>query len=148
MLRQVVSHVRAIPVLVALVYTLCTKSLEMFQTMEMCVEVLNLCAIYGGLSGFGTVLMCCCGYKLPQQQHSQHIRQTVPMLGVVRQKNMVISPAEPGTKNDCAGEGQQQFTRPTAESCFPEEYIGLCVKMMPSSRMHWAFLPRPRLCFV
>jgi hypothetical protein len=31
---------------------------------------------------------------------------------VVRQKNMVMSPVWPRTKNDCAGEGQQQFTRP------------------------------------
>jgi hypothetical protein len=31
---------------------------------------------------------------------------------VVRQKNTVISPARLGTKDDCAGEGQQQFTRP------------------------------------
>jgi hypothetical protein len=29
---------------------------------------------------------------------------------VVRQKNMVISPMGPGTKNDCAGKSQQQFT--------------------------------------
>jgi hypothetical protein len=28
------------------------------------------------------------------------------------EKNVVTSPAEPGTKNDCAGEGQRQFTRP------------------------------------
>jgi hypothetical protein len=31
---------------------------------------------------------------------------------VVRQKNMVICPAELGTKKYCAGEGQQQFTPP------------------------------------
>jgi hypothetical protein len=29
----------------------------------------------------------------------------------VRQKNVVMGPAEPGTKDDCVGEGQQQFTR-------------------------------------
>jgi hypothetical protein len=28
-------------------------------------------------------------------------------------KNMVMGLAGPGTKNDCAGEGQQQSTRPT-----------------------------------
>lgn len=27
------------------------------------------------------------------------------------QKNMVMSPVGPGTKNGCAGEGQQQFSR-------------------------------------
>jgi hypothetical protein len=30
---------------------------------------------------------------------------------VVRQKNTAKSPVEAGTKNNCAGEGQQQFTR-------------------------------------
>jgi hypothetical protein len=29
---------------------------------------------------------------------------------------MVKSPAGLGTKNDCAGEGQNQFTRPTVQS--------------------------------
>jgi hypothetical protein len=29
---------------------------------------------------------------------------------------MVMSPAGPGTKNDCAGEGQQQFTRTEARA--------------------------------
>jgi hypothetical protein len=29
---------------------------------------------------------------------------------VMRQKNMVMIPVGPGTKIDCAGEGQQQFT--------------------------------------
>lgn len=29
---------------------------------------------------------------------------------VRRQKNMVVGPTGPGTKNDCALEGQQQFT--------------------------------------
>jgi hypothetical protein len=28
---------------------------------------------------------------------------------VMRQKNMVVSPAGLGAKNDCVGEGQQQF---------------------------------------
>jgi hypothetical protein len=32
---------------------------------------------------------------------------------VVRQKNMVISSAGLETKNDCAGENQQQFNRQT-----------------------------------
>jgi hypothetical protein len=42
---------------------------------------------------------------------------TIPR--VVRQKNMVMSPIGPGTKNDCAGDGQQQFTRSdqTEELC-------------------------------
>jgi hypothetical protein len=31
----------------------------------------------------------------------------------MRQKSIVMSPAEPETKKDCADEGQQQFTRPT-----------------------------------
>jgi hypothetical protein len=30
----------------------------------------------------------------------------------MRQKNMVTGPLGPGTKNDCVGEGQQQFTQP------------------------------------
>jgi hypothetical protein len=30
----------------------------------------------------------------------------------MRQKNMAIGPAGPKTKNDCAGEDQQQITRP------------------------------------
>jgi hypothetical protein len=32
---------------------------------------------------------------------------------VVRQKDMVMSPAGPGTRNDCAGEDQHKFIRPT-----------------------------------
>jgi hypothetical protein len=32
---------------------------------------------------------------------------------VVREKNTVMSPAGLGTKNDCAGEDHQGFTRPT-----------------------------------
>jgi hypothetical protein len=34
---------------------------------------------------------------------------------VVRQKNMLICPAGPETKNDCAGEDQRKITRP--EEC-------------------------------
>jgi hypothetical protein len=34
---------------------------------------------------------------------------------VVREKNIVMGPAGPGTKNDCAGEAQQQFTRTDLE---------------------------------
>jgi hypothetical protein len=30
----------------------------------------------------------------------------------MRRKNMVMGPAWPETKNDCADEGQQQITRP------------------------------------
>jgi hypothetical protein len=30
---------------------------------------------------------------------------------VVREKNIVVSPAGPGTKNGCAGERRQKFTR-------------------------------------
>lgn len=33
----------------------------------------------------------------------------------VRQKNMAMSPAGPGIENDCAGEGQLQFTRPNQQ---------------------------------
>jgi hypothetical protein len=32
---------------------------------------------------------------------------------VVRQSNVGMSPGGPGSKNDYAGEGQQQLTRPT-----------------------------------
>jgi hypothetical protein len=35
---------------------------------------------------------------------------TIP--AVVKQKNIIRSPAGPGNRNDCAGEDQQQFTRP------------------------------------
>jgi hypothetical protein len=35
---------------------------------------------------------------------------TTPSLS--RQKNMVMGPSEPETKNNCAGEGQQQIARP------------------------------------
>jgi hypothetical protein len=32
---------------------------------------------------------------------------------VVRQKNVAMSPMTPGTKNNCAGEDQQQFPQTT-----------------------------------
>jgi hypothetical protein len=32
----------------------------------------------------------------------------------MRQKNMLVSPAGPGTKNDCAGKEQHQFTHTKA----------------------------------
>jgi hypothetical protein len=35
-------------------------------------------------------------------------------------RNMEMGPAGPGTKNDCAGEGQQQITRPT-ETCMTND---------------------------
>jgi hypothetical protein len=31
---------------------------------------------------------------------------------IVKQKNMVVGPVGLGTKNCCAGEGQQHFTQP------------------------------------
>jgi hypothetical protein len=39
--------------------------------------------------------------------------ETIEVLRAASQKNMVMSPAEPGTNMDCADEAQQQFTRPT-----------------------------------
>jgi hypothetical protein len=39
-----------------------------------------------------------------------HIKEHI---NVVRQRNMVMSPTGSGTRNDCAGESQQQFTRLT-----------------------------------
>jgi hypothetical protein len=38
------------------------------------------------------------------------LRSSCMIPGVMRQKNMVMSPVGSGTKTDCAGEGQQQFT--------------------------------------
>jgi hypothetical protein len=38
--------------------------------------------------------------------------RSASQLRVVKQKNMVMCPAEPGTNNDCADEDQQQITRP------------------------------------
>jgi hypothetical protein len=35
-----------------------------------------------------------------------------PKSEVVKRVNMVMSPVGPGTKNDCAGSVQQQFSRP------------------------------------
>jgi hypothetical protein len=46
-------------------------------------------------------------------QHAAFLAGQSPK--VLRQKNMVVSPAGPATKNDHAGEDQQQFTRPTQE---------------------------------
>jgi hypothetical protein len=40
---QVSYIVVCFPGLVVLVYTLCTKSLEMFQVVEMCLRVVTLC---------------------------------------------------------------------------------------------------------
>jgi hypothetical protein len=37
----------------------------------------------------------------------------------VREKNMFMNLAEPGTKNECAGEAQQKFTR-TRNSIKPQ----------------------------
>jgi hypothetical protein len=39
--------------------------------------------------------------------------RAVAWLWVVIQKNMVMSPMGPRTKNGCAGNGQQQFTQPS-----------------------------------
>jgi hypothetical protein len=49
---------------------------------------------------------------LTNQQDSQESHDS----GVVRQQNMVISPMGSGTENDCAGEGQQQFTQSTDQT--------------------------------
>jgi hypothetical protein len=40
-------------------------------------------------------------------------RHSYDSSGATRQKNMVMVPAEPGMRNDCAGEGLQQFIRQT-----------------------------------
>jgi hypothetical protein len=45
---------------------------------------------------------------LPMHPHRQSCRTP----RVVRLSNMVMTPAGLGTKNDCASEDQQQFTRP------------------------------------
>jgi hypothetical protein len=50
--------------------------------------------------------------KVNAVQHSISSR-----VRVVRQKNMVMGPAGPEPKNDCAGKGQQQFTRQTFRTC-------------------------------
>lgn len=48
-------------------------------------------------------------HREDQQDHNSQVDScTIPT--VMRQKNMVMSTAGPGTKNDCAGEDQQQFT--------------------------------------
>jgi hypothetical protein len=42
--------------------------------------------------------------------------------GVVTQRNMVMGPSGPGTKNGCAGEYQHQYTRPN------DWPVNLCTK--------------------
>jgi hypothetical protein len=51
-------------------------------------------------------------YNMTVQPTRPH-RSTCATPRIVRQKNMSVSPAELGTINECAGEGQKQFTRPT-----------------------------------
>jgi hypothetical protein len=41
----------------------------------------------------------------------------------MRKENMVLSPAGIGTKNDCAGEDQQQFTLQTDREGDGTEYM-------------------------
>jgi hypothetical protein len=50
----------------------------------------------------------------------------------MRQKNMVMSPAGRGTKNDCAGNGQQQFTQPTGQS--GQQQSTVVVRLLLSSK--------------
>jgi hypothetical protein len=49
---------------------------------------------------------------LQDQQKFTQLTRTVKVR-VVRQKNTVTGPTGPITKNNCAGEVQQQFTHPT-----------------------------------
>jgi hypothetical protein len=51
------------------------------------------------------------------------------VVAISRQKNTVVIPAGFGTKNGCADEDPQKFTQTIAGGCFPEEYIGLYVKL-------------------
>jgi hypothetical protein len=39
-------------------------------------------------------------------------KESQDAIRVLRQKNIVMDLAKPGAKNECAGEGQQLFTRP------------------------------------
>jgi hypothetical protein len=52
--------------------------------------------------------------NLPSSQSSQLTRLKASR--AVRQSNMVMSPMGLGTKNRCAGEGQQQFSSQSVES--------------------------------
>jgi hypothetical protein len=47
------------------------------------------------------------------------VRQSCETLRIVRQWIMVMRPAGLGIKNDCAGEAQQQLTRPTDRPTVP-----------------------------
>jgi hypothetical protein len=49
-------------------------------------------------------------YELNFIYYLEYIKSVKTTPRVVRQKNMVMSPAGRGTKNDRAGEAQQQFT--------------------------------------
>lgn len=57
-------------------------------------------------SALSAVLDCCMTFPWGTAQRSCTISR------IVRQKNMVVSPPRPGTKNQCVGEGHQQFTEP------------------------------------
>jgi hypothetical protein len=59
-------------------------------------------------------------------------------IGVVRQKNMVMSPTRPETKNDCAGEDQQQFNRPNgSQLMFLRNISPSECKSNPSKKRAW-----------
>jgi hypothetical protein len=45
----------------------------------------------------------------------------------MRQKNMAMCPAEPGTKNDCAGEDQLKFTRPKIQASSQQIFSHLVI---------------------
>jgi hypothetical protein len=60
----------------------------------------------------------------------------------MKQKYMVMGPARPGTKYDCAGEGQQQLARPEQEPLSTVvlkrlSMIGVSYRAMSEERANW-----------
>jgi hypothetical protein len=51
-----------------------------------------------------------------QQQFTQLTDRPIRVSRVMTQKNMVINPTGPGSKNGCGGKGQQQLTLPTYQN--------------------------------
>jgi hypothetical protein len=62
--------------------------------------------------------------------------QSVSRPRVVRQENMVMGLAGPGTKYNCGGEGQQQFTRNMKSEAPPHEHVYDQTKASTSRPFH------------
>jgi hypothetical protein len=84
-------------------------------------------------SAFSTALDRCLTFPWGTAQCSCTI------LRIVRQSSMVASPARPGTKNECVGEDQQQFTLTEPNCTAPPKrrlpFAGLCGNV--TFRVQW-----------